>query len=98
MEWMQKNHHYTPLASTEERVRNMFNGEDLDCPGDVPTLYGRNIARKLWSREQLINNIMSPGKDLEFMDVPRSPMTPTRKALFRGSMIPASWSDSFVQT
>ena len=95
---MQKNHHYTPPASTEERVRKIFNGEDLlDCPGDVPTLYGRNIARKLWSREELINNIMSPGKDLEFMDVPRSPMTPTRKALFRGKMIPASSSDSFVQ-
>ena len=81
---MQKNHHYTP-ASIGERVRKMFNGDDLlDCPGDVPTLYGRNIARKLWSRKELIINIMSPGKDLEFMDVPRSPMTPTRKALFRG--------------
>ena len=63
----------------------MFNGKDLlSYPGDVPTQYGRNIARVLWSKEELISCIMSPGKDLEYMQAPRTPMTPTRKALFRG--------------
>ena len=85
MEWMQKNHSYVPVAEDVPRVSKMYKGEDLlECAGDAPTLYGRNIARKLWSKEELINSIMSPGKDLEFMEYPRSPLTPTRKALFRG--------------
>ena len=87
MEWMQKNHSFAPPASEgkQVRVRKGFNGEDLlDCPGDCPTIFGRNVARKLWSKEELMNNIMSPGKDLEFMPTPRVPMTPTRKTLFRG--------------
>ena len=90
MEWMQKNYSFAPPASEGEqgRVRKIYNGEDLlDCPGDCPTLFGRNVARKLWSKEELMNNIMSPGKDLEFMPSPRVPMTPTRKALFRGWIV-----------
>ena len=60
--------------------RTPFKGEDLlECAGDAPTLYGRKIARKIWSREEISNSIMSPGKDLELREYPRSPMTPTRK-------------------
>ena len=59
--------------------RTPFKGEDLlECVGDAPTLYGRKIARRLWSREELSNSIMSPGKNLEFREYPRSPMIPTR--------------------
>ena len=82
---MQRNHNYVAPAIEGEPVRKMFNGKDLLAyPGDVPSQYGRNIARALWSKDELITQIMSPGKDLEFMQAPRSPMTPTRKALFRG--------------
>ena len=84
---MQKNYAYNPPVESIENVKKMHNGVNLlECAGDVPTLYGRNIARHLWSKEELMNCIMSPGKDMEFMEVPRSPMTPTRKALFRGSI------------
>ena len=83
---MQERHNYVPPNPQEEQpVRKMFNGKDLlSYPGDVPTQYGRNLARVLWSKEELISCIMSPGKDLEYMQAPRTPMTPTRKALFRG--------------
>ena len=58
----------------------------LEFAGDVPTLHGRNIARQLMSKKEP-NCIMSTGKDLDFMEVPRSLMTFTRKALFRGSIV-----------
>ena len=80
MESMTKNNSYVPAAEDVPRVSKIFKGEDLlECAGDAPTLYGRKIARKLWSREELSNPIMSPGKDWEFREYPRSPMTPTRK-------------------
>ena len=55
-------------------------------PGDAPSSYGRNVARVLRTRPELINGIISPGKDMTFMDSPRKPMTPTRKILFRGAL------------
>ena len=81
---MQRNHNYA-APEQEEPLQKTFNGKDLlSFPGDVTSLYGRNIARVLWSKEELVSCIMSPGKDLEYMQSPRLPMTPTRKALFRG--------------
>ena len=35
---------------------------------------------------ELVAAIMSPGKDLDYMQTPRAPMTPTRRALFRGTI------------
>ena len=82
MEWMQRHHNYVAPSSEEQQsqVKKLYDGKDLlSYPGDVPSLYGRNIARVLWSKE-LITKIMSRGKDLEYMQSPRVRMSPTRKA------------------
>ena len=82
---MQRNHNYVPPSDENDQVAKIFNGKDLlGFPGDAPSTYGRNIARALWSKDELMTGIISPGKDLEFMQAPRSPLTPTRKAIFRG--------------
>ena len=82
---MQRNNNFVAPATEEQAVSKMFEGRDLlSYPGEVPSLYGRNIARVLWSKEELVSCIMSPGKDLEYMQSPRTPMSPKRKALFRG--------------
>ena len=54
--------------------RTPFRGEDLlECVGDAPTLYSRKIARRLWSREELSNSIMSPGKIWSSGSIPAVP-------------------------
>ena len=86
MDWMQRNHNYVAPPTDEQTIQKVYNGKDfLSLPGDGPTTYGRNVARVLWSKSELVACIMSPGKDLDYMQTPRLPMTPTRKALFRGT-------------
>ena len=92
MDWLQSKHDYVAPSQDEPQVQKMFDGKDLlTLPGDAPSLYGRNIARVLWSKEELASCIMSPGKDLEYMQTPRVAMTPTRKALFRGNYHCSTW-------
>ena len=81
MGWTQGRHNNLPPNPQEDQpVRKMFDGIDLlSYPGDVPTQYGQNIARVLWSEEELFPCIMSPGKDFEYMHAPRKPMTQATK-------------------
>lgn len=85
IEWMTKNLNYEqPKNMPAARVSKMFNGRDLyGLSGDLPSRYGRNIARIIWTKQELINGIISPGKDLSNMSHQRIPMSPTRKAIFR---------------
>ena len=92
MDWLQSKHDYVAPSQDEPQAQKMFDGKDLlTFPGDAPSLYGRNIARVLWSKEELASCIMSPGKYLEYMQTPRVAMTPTRKALFRGNYHCSTW-------
>ena len=64
--------------------RTPFKGEDLlECAGDAPTLYGRKIARKLWSREELSNSIVL-GERFGVQGVSPQSHDTAAKALFRG--------------
>ena len=87
MEWMQQHHNFVPPSSQEqtEPSTKMYDGKDLlSLPGDMPSMYGRNIARVLWSKEELKSLIMSPGKNLDYTRSPRLALSPKRKAIFRG--------------
>ena len=84
--WMVRNHNFVLPVREEPREDKIHNVVNLTMlPGDAPSSYGRNVARVLWTRPELINGIISPGKDMTFMDSPRIPMTPTWKMLFRGA-------------
>ena len=78
----ENNNYVTPVVNEEKTVR-MFDGVGLyQLPDDASTTYGRKVAHVLWSREELIGGVKSPGKDMMFLDSPRTQMTPTQKAVF----------------
>ena len=64
---------------THQDVGMFFN----ELPGDTPAAYGRNVARKLWTKDELIQGFLSPRPEVPFGSN-RADFSPTRKAIFRG--------------
>ena len=85
LDFVSKKFSYDPPVTDSTNEVHMINGKDVNSlPGDAPPTYGRNVARVLWTRDELIQGILSPGKDMAFMSSPRADLSPTRKTIFRG--------------
>ena len=69
------------LRDKENRPTLMYKGKDLlTLGGTLPKDYGRNVARFMWSSEELIGRMLSPQRGTKQLDFPQG-----QKDIFRGN-------------
>ena len=74
-------------------------GEDLALvEGFTPQLIGRNALKKLWSRDELKQQMLSPKVRTKSGVEPRTDFSPIKKALFKGDKSYFLTSLFFLQT
>ena len=60
-------------------------GENLALvEGVTPQIIGRNASKKLWTRDELKQHMLSPKVRTKSGVEPRTDFSPIRKALFKG--------------
>ena len=69
------------LRDKENRPTLMYKGRDLlTISGTLPKDYARNVARFMWSSEELTGRMLSPQRGTKRQDFPQD-----QKDVFRGN-------------
>ena len=80
------------LRDKENRPTLMYKGRDLlTISRTLPKDYGRNVARFMWSSEELTGRMLSPQRGTKHLDFPQD-----QKDVFRGNSFLVGVSEVFL--